>query len=189
MASGLNAGNVRVAVTGIVWTGNTSATAPSQIAASPAGFSNLGYCDDSGVTLTMPGEGDKTTIRAWQNGDPVRTLRTPSEDVPELSLNFLEMTTAVVQATFGVTVSKTASHGTWNYKVGNRAPKSWILDVVDGSDLIRIYIPKGTVTEISDIEFVSTDAIKFGITIGCDLDSATDYNFKAWASALKTSGV
>lgn len=181
-----DASKVRVAVTGAVMVGPTSTTAPTGTGGTTTGFDDLGYCDESGVVLTLPGEGDKTTLKAWQNGDVVRTLRTPSEDVPTVAVNFMEMKLEVVEFVLGVTITATASDGSFEYKVKDPTAQSVIVDVVDGSELIRLYIPQGKVTAVTDINLVGTDAIKFGCTISADLDTVKGFNFKGWATAFKT---
>lgn len=181
-----DATKVRVAVTGAVSVGDTSATAPTGTGGTTTGFTDLGYVDESGVVLTLPGEGDKTPLKAWQNGAQVRTLRTPSEDVPTFAVNFLETKLEVVEFVLGVTITPGATDGAWTYKVADRGHKSVVVDVVDGAELIRLYAPFAVVTAVSDVTFVSTDAVKFGCTISCDLDTATDCNFKGWATAFKT---
>jgi len=68
----LDSDNVRVAVTGAVYVGPTSATAPSSSSSVLTGFTDLGYVSADGITETI----DKTTsqIRAWQNGALVREV-------------------------------------------------------------------------------------------------------------------
>lgn len=183
-----NAGNVRVAVTGEFWAGDYGATAPSGTSGDPDSHDPLGYVDENGVTLGLPGEGDVTTIRAWQNGAPVRTLRAAPEDSPTIQLAFLETKIEVVELVLGVSITPGVTDGSFEYKVKAREPRSVVLDVVDGSELIRLYAPRATVTDVDDISLVSTDAIKFGCTLALDLDSEKDYNFKGWLTAFKTPG-
>lgn len=182
------AGNVRVAVSGKVWVGATSATPPTGTADTLTGgsWTDLGYVDEAGVVLAFPGEGDKTVLRAWQNGDAVRTLRTPSEDVPTFTINFIESTLAVVKTVLGVSVTQTGTEGSFEYKVGDRDAVSIVVDVIDGDDLMRLYVPQAKVTEVADVELVSTDMIRFGGTFAADLDSSKGYNFKAWSTDLSS---
>ena len=181
------AANVRVAVTGSVSVGAYAATAPTSVSSVLSAHDDLGYCDESGVVLAMPGAGDSTTLRAWQNGDPVRVLRTPSEDLPTVTVNFMETSIKVVEYAFGVTIAQTATDGSFAYKVTNRTPKSVVIDVADGTDLIRLYVPQAVITEMADITLVSTDAIKFGVTFACELDAGKDFNFKGFFSSFKSS--
>jgi hypothetical protein len=41
----------------------------------------------------------------------------------------------------------------------------WVIDVVDGTDLIRIVVPSGQVTELGDVTYVNGDAIGRPVTI------------------------
>lgn len=181
----LSAENVRVAVTGALHVDPTgAATAPTGTASALTGYDDMGYVSEDGVTLTMPGEGDSTPIRAWQNGQVVRTIRTPNEDSPTLSLTLIETKLEVIQFVFGVTVTQTATEGAFVIDGSARTPKDCVLDVVDGSELIRLHIPAGTVTEVSEVPFTNSDAIGYGVTIACDLDATANYQIKTWMTAL-----
>ena len=95
----LNASNVRQAIAGAVYyDGTRLAAAPTGTNSAVTDYDDLGYVSEDGVTLTMPGSGDATAIKAWQNGATVRTIRTPSEDQPELSLTLLETKVEVIEA-------------------------------------------------------------------------------------------
>lgn len=185
----LSASNVRVAVTGAVYADTTAA------ADAPTGsggvldtdFKDLGYVSEDGVTLTLPGAGDSEAIHAWQNGATVRTVRTPSDDNPQLSFTLIETKLEVVQFVFGVTVTAGASDGTFEIDVTDtRTPSAVVLDVIDGSEIIRIYAPRAAVAEIEEISLTHTGAIGYGVTLDLERDPTAGYNFKTWMTALKT---
>lgn len=184
----LNASKVRVAVTGAVSAGPTGTTAPTDTAtALNAAFVDLGYISEDGVTMTYPGSGDSIAIKAWQNGATVRTLRTPSEDVPTIQFTMIETKKETVELAFGVTVTQTVSEGSFEYdQTDTRTAKALVLDVIDGSELIRIHIPAGTVTEIGDQVFSNGAPIGFPVTIACDRDGTAGYNLKTFMTALKS---
>ncbi len=183
-----NAANVRVAVTGAMHVDRTrTATAPTGTASALTGRDDLGYVSEDGVTLTMPGEGDTTPIRAWQNGQVVRTIRLPGEDVPQFSLTLIETKLEVIEFAFDVEVTQTATEGSFAITGGLRSPVDLVFDVVDGPELIRAHAPLATVTEITEIPFTNTDAIGYGVTIACDLDPVLGYQLKTWMTALKSA--
>src|SRR5690606_36981662 len=66
--------NVRVAVTGAVMVGPTTAPAPTDADTSPTGFDDLGYISEDGVTETR--ERSTEQLRAWQNADVLREVVT-----------------------------------------------------------------------------------------------------------------
>lgn len=185
----VSASNVRVAVTGAVYADKTaSATAPTSTASVlDTDLKDLGYVSEDGITLTMPGSGDAEAIHAWQNGATVRTVRTPSDDSPQLELTLIETKLEVIEFVFGVTVTAAVADGSFEFDVTDtRTPAAIVLDIVDGAELIRIYAPQAAVAEIGEISLTHTDAIGYSVTLDLERSSTTGYNFKSWLTALKT---
>ncbi len=182
-----DATKVRVAVTGAIFKGLTSAAAPVGTASVTTGFVDLGFLGEEGVEIELPGSGDATPIKAWQNGTTVRTIRTPSEDNPTWHFVMLETTLAAVETYFGVTVTQAVSEGSFQFTTAATRPyNSYIVDAIDGTELVRDYIPKGIVTEVGSHVLANTDAIVYDVTVTGELDTVKSYNFKRWATALKT---
>lgn len=182
-----DASKVRVAVTGAVWKGAYGSTAPTGTSGAPdAAFKDLGYINENGVEIALPGTGDSTPIKAWQNGTTVRTIRTASEDKPSWKFTMIETKLETIELYFGVTVAQTVTEGSFEYTVADRDPFALIVDVVDGAELIRDYVPNAVVTEVEAHTLANSDAIEYGVTVEGDLDPTANYNFKRWATALKS---
>lgn len=184
----LDAANVRVAVTGAVYADPTgAAAAPTDTGSALTGMDDLGYVSEDGVTLTFPDAGDKTALKAWQNGATVRTVRSTTDDSPTIALTLIETKLEVIEAVFGVEVTQTATDGSWEYDVNStRDPMPVVIDVIDGSELIRCYAPQATVSSIGDLSLTHTDAIGYEVTFDCERDSAAGFNLKTWMTALKS---
>lgn len=182
----LDASKVRVAVTGAVFKGLTSATAPTGTAGAPSGFTDLGYIGEDGVEIELPDSGDAEPIKAWQNGTTVRVIRTPSEDNPTWTFTMLESSIATIETYFGVTVASAASEGSFEFVAGTRPYNSYIVDAVDGAELLRDYIPRGLVTSVGSHTLSNGEPIGYTVTVEGELDTVKNYNFKRWATALKT---
>lgn len=183
----LTAANVRVAVTGAVSVGATSATAPTSTSSVLTGFTDLGYIGDGGVTQALPGSGDTTPLHAWQNNAVVRTLRSATEDSPTFNFVLLETKLETIELYTGATVTAAVADGSYSFDNSTvRDHKSFVLDVVDGAELIRVYVPYGIVTEVGDVVYANQEAIGYEVTIEAERDSTKNYNFKSWATALKT---
>lgn len=183
----LDESKVRVAVTGAVMSGLTSATAPTGTAATTTGFTDLGYVNEDGVSITLPGAGDSTPIKAWQNGATVRTVRSATEDNPTVEFVLLETKKEAVEAALGVTVTQTVTEGSFEIDTTDvRAAKSWIVDVIDGAELIRAYVPKGVPTGEVSLVFKNEEPIGYSVTLDCERDTTKSYNLKVWATALKS---
>lgn len=179
-----NSANVRVAVTGEVSVGDTTAAAPTGTGSALApGFLGLGYVSEDGVTETRDRSTD--TIKAWQNSDTVRTVVTDSSLT--YSFTLLETNKDTVELFYGVDVTAAASDGSFVIvpaSTGGR--KSFVLDVVDGAELIRTYVPQGEVTEVGDRVYAGGEPIGYEVTITAYNDPTLGGAAQVWATALKT---
>lgn len=183
----LDADNVRVAVTGAVMAGPYAATAPTGTSGTTTGHDDLGYVTEDGVTITIPGAGDSTPIKAWQGGATVRTIRSATEDNPTIEFTLMETKLEAVEAALGVTVTQTATEGSYEIDTTEvRSAGSWIVDVVDGAELIRVHAPKATPTGEVSLVFKNDEAIGYSVTLDCERDGTAGYNLKTWATALKS---
>ena len=179
----LDSSKVRVAVTGEVLVGLTSATAPTGTGGTTTGFDGLGYVSEDGVTETRDRSSD--TIKAWQGGANVRTVVTDGT----LTYNFtlLETKKETVELFYGTTVTEAASDGSFVIVPTNTGGrKSFVIDVVDGAELIRTYIPQGEVTEVGDRVYAGGDPIGYEVTVTAYPDDTIGGSAKVWATALKT---
>lgn len=179
-----DATNVRVAVSGAVFRGVTAA--PSGTSGAPTGGIDLGFISEDGVEIELPDAGDSTPIRAWQEGTVVRTVRTASEDNPTWHFTMLETTIDSIETYFGVTVTSAASEGSFEFEVKNREHEGYVVDAIDGAELMRDYIPHGVVTSVGAHVLANGEATGYEVTIEGDRDPTLGYNFKRWATALKT---
>lgn len=182
----LDANKVRVAVTGAIFKGATTAAAPTGTAGAPTGFTDLGYVGEDGVEIELPDAGDSTPIKAWQNGTTVRVVRSPSEDSPTWTFTLLETSIATVETYFGVTVTSTASEGSFEFTNAARDHASYIVDAIDGADLMRDYIPYGIVSSVASHTLSNGDAVGYTVTVDGERSPTKNYNFKRFATALKT---
>lgn len=153
--------NVRVAVTGAVYAAPTGTAAPTAADSTPnVAFKDLGYVSEDGVTETR----DRSTnqIKAWQNSDLVREVVTDSK--LSYALTLIETKEDVVELFYGAAAdSSDGSIEVVPAATGGR--KSFIIDVIDGTDLIRTYLPSAEITEVGDQVYASGEAIGYEITI------------------------
>jgi hypothetical protein len=174
---------VRVAVTGEVLMGLTSATAPTGTGGTTTGFTGLGFVSEDGVTETRDRSSDD--IKAWQNAATVRTVVTDANLTYTFTL--IETKKETVELYYGASVTEEVSDGSFVIVPSNTGGrKSFIIDVVDGSELIRTYIPQGEVTEVGDRVYASGEPIGYEVTITAYADSTLGGSAKVWATALKT---
>lgn len=180
----LNSGNVRVAITGAWYVGPTTAVAPTTASSAlPVTFKDLGYLSDDGTTKAT----DRSTsdITGWQNAAKVRTVVTESG----VTFNFtlIETTVDGVGLYTGSTVDEDGSVTVDPGRTGGR--KSFVLDVIDGTNIRRIYIPEGEVTDIGDQSFTSGDAVGYELTISAYASASLDGDsYKEFIPELATAG-
>lgn len=174
----INAENVRVGTTGAIYVGETTATAPISASGTLTGFTELGYVSADGVTETR----DRSTnqIRAWQNSDLVREVVT--EATATFQAMLLETSASVLAAYYGGTLDITdGSIEIDPTATGGR--KSFVIDLVDGSDVIRAYIPEGEILSVGEQMYQNGEPVGYDITITA-YSSSNGYAFKKFYSAL-----
>jgi hypothetical protein len=179
----LTAANVHRAITGEMSVGATTATAPTGTASTLTGFTGLGYVSEDGVKETR----DRSTndIKAWQNAATVLTVITDGSLKYQLTL--LETTKAAVELAYGTTVTQAAAEG--NYVIvptSTGGQKSFVLDVVEGANIKRIYIPNGEITEVGDVVYANGEPIGYDITITTYPNATIGGNAKVWDTLLKS---
>lgn len=174
----LDASNVSVAGDGIVAVGALTATAPTGLGALPAGFTDLGYISEDGVTESTDQSVEK--IKAWQRNAVVRSVVTEGEST--FSFTLIETKKETVELAFGVTI---AGDGSYVKDAGAERPhRSFIIDVVDGGRQERSYIPYGQVTELGEVTRVNGEPVGYEVTITAFNSDAIGGSVKVWDSAL-----
>jgi hypothetical protein len=172
----LDSANVRVAVTGEISVGATAAAAPTTVSSTLTGFSGLGYVSEDGVTETR--ERSTNDIKAWQNADTVRTVVTEAN----LSYTFrlIETNADTLELFYGVT----GEDGMVVVPAATGGRKSFVIDVVDGTELLRIYIPQGEVSEVGDVVYASGEAIGYEVTVRAYPDVDLEGSAQIFSSSL-----
>lgn len=180
----LDSNNVRVAVTGAAYTAPTTLVAPtSATSVLAAAAKDLGYISDGGITETR----DRSTnqVRAWQNSALVREPVTESS----ITYNFMliETKAETISEYYGTTVAADGSIKIDPGKTGGR--KSYVFDIIDGDDIIRIYVPNGEVTAVGDQTYVNGEPIGYELTVTgyAITDGDESYSAVKWYSSLDTT--
>lgn len=156
----LSATNVRVGTTGAIYVGPTTASGPTSATASLTGFTELGYVHSDGVTETR--ERSTNQIRAWQNADLVREVVT--EATATFQFVLLETNLETIKAFYGASAVGTNGSIEINPSAtGGR--KSFVIDLVDGTDAIRTYIPTGEILSVGDQVYQNGEPVGYDVTI------------------------
>lgn len=183
----LDASKVMRGVTGVVSRGPADADLPTAVNSALIGYNDLGWVGEDGITRTNPSAGDREVIRGWQNNGVVLVIRTPSEDNPTFQLILLETKIEVVEYVLGVTVVQSATDGKW--VVDTEAARDYhriVFDIVHGSRLRRICLPKAIVAELGDQVYAFGEPIGWEVTVEAEKDLTVGGQVIEWDSALAT---
>ena len=174
----LNANEVQVAVDGVVLSGPTSASAPTNTGpGAPAGFVNLGFVSDEGISESNPQTMEE--IRAFQRSAVIRRVVTAGEQT--VSFTLLQTNAAVLAEYYGGTVSADGSIIVNNLRA--RPIRSYIIDVIDGTQIMRTYIPRGQITEVGELVYAAGQPIGYNVTVTAyDVPSIDGSSVKFYAS-------
>lgn len=161
--SGLDGDEVRVGVTGNLYSAPKGTAFPTDVTAAwPAAFTDLGFLSEDGFVMTPNTESDDLMV--WQSYAAVRKLLTSRT----LDLKFTLMQAnpeSFMLAFGGGTVSGTSGVFTYAAPIGGTVDeRAFGLEVRDGTTTYRFFFPRGIVTDVGDIPIVKTDAVKFELT-------------------------
>ncbi|WP_156027408.1 hypothetical protein [Mycetocola saprophilus] len=184
--AGLTAANVRVAVTGAWFVGETSAPAPTGPGDSLAQYRNLGYLSEDGTSRTI--DRSTTSLRAWQDAAEVRVVVT--ESGISYTFTLIETNRETVALYNGLKESDIGADGTYVVNPGRTGGRrSFVFVVFDGAYERLVWIPEGEVTEVGDQTNASGEAIGYEITIkgypSSKIDGGTE---KVFDPALASTG-
>jgi len=160
----LDATEVRVAITGELYKAPLGSTAPTDATTALAvAFVGLGYVSEDGVTENWDDSVDN--IVAWQNATTVRSATT--ESTGSLELTLIQTNAAVLEAFHrGSTVTEpVAGEFQIDVKPIVADPSAWVLDVVDGLKLVRIFLGNAEITERGEVMYANGEPIGYPITI------------------------
>lgn len=178
-----NSSKVRVAGSGEISVGPTTVAPPTDTGTLPTGMVGLGYLSEDGFTEAR--DRSVEDLKAWQNSATVRSVVTEAD--LSYSFTMIETTKATVELFYGTTVTQSVPHGKYTIIPANTGgAKTFILDVIDGSNLKRIYIPQGEVSEVGEVTHANGEPIGYEVTIKTYPDATAGGNAVVFDTALKT---
>jgi hypothetical protein len=187
--SGLDGDEVRVGVTGNLYSAPKGTTAPADTTTAwAAEWTDLGYLSEDGFVMTPNVESDDLMV--WQSYAAVRKLMTSR--TLDLKFTLMQANADTFMLTFGGG-TVTAAGTDWRYEApigGEVDERAFGLEVRDGTLIYRFFFPRGMVTDVGDIPVVKTDAIKFELTASVlAVDDVTPlFEFVTNDAAFDTAG-
>ena len=152
--------NVRIAVTGGISKAAFGVAAPTSGTEVLSGsWTSLGYIHADGIEAAT----DKSTnaIYAWQKAEKVRT--TITEASATFAFKMLETSVATIETYFGATVDTVTGKITVNPSATTKG--QFVIDIVDGANAIRYYLPNAEITSVDPITYANGDAVAYGVTV------------------------
>lgn len=175
-ASNVSAGKPKVG--GAIFVAELGTTLPTDATTALANdFACLGYVTEDGLTNSNSPESE--IVKAW-GGDTVLTLATGREDT--FSFKLMEIKNIeVLKMVYGETnVTGTLAAGiaiTANAKALEH--HVIVVDMVlSGSEVKRVVIPDGSLTELGDITYSDSDAIGYEMTISALPDASGNAHYE-----------
>lgn len=155
--------NVRVALTGAIYTADLGTTAPADVTTEWAsGWVELGFISEDGLTEAY--NDDTTTISAWQGGATVRQMITGSTST--FAFTAIETNRPVLEAYHkGSTVTDDEGLAIIEVRAASADTRAWGFDVIDGDTHMRILVPRGEVTERGEITYRNDQPVGYQLTV------------------------
>lgn len=166
-------------ITGAIYYAAEGTTLPTDATSElDAGFVNLGYVSEDGVTNANSVESEN--LKAW-GGDIVQSSQTEKTDTFQLTL-IQSINTDVLKAVYGAeNVTGTLATGITVLANAKEIPSaSWVIDMIlTDNTLKRIVIPRGKISELGEVVYNDTDPIGYQPTINSlpDEDGNTHYEY------------
>lgn len=128
----------------------------------PPELKAAGFIGEDGVTEAN--ESDTEKIKAW-GGDTVRVVQ--NEHTVTYTFSFLEFgNTDVLKALYGEdNVTESGEVITANLTSDVLEHRSWLFEMKDGDNRIRVFVPDGQITTRGEINYTHAGAIMTEVTI------------------------
>lgn len=138
-------------------------------------YEPAGFISEDGVTESN--ETDTEKIKAW-GGDTVRVVST--DHTVSYSFTFLESKNAsVLKAVYGAdNVDESGDVVTVKLNGETLEHRSWVFEMKDGDNRIRIFVPDGQITSRGEITYTHAGAIMYEVTVEAFPDANGDKAIK-----------
>lgn len=182
MANTSNVAAGKPKVGGAVSVAPTGTTLPTDATTTlNSAFVNLGYISEDGMTQEITR--DSENIKAW-GGDTVMTSQTDFSET--FSFTLIEvLNTDVKKVIFGDdNVSGALATGITTTVNSKELPaKSFVVEMAQNSNLVRIVIPNGKVSELGEISYTDGEAVGYEVTITALPDASGNCSYEYTVAA------
>ncbi len=169
--------NGLVAVSGLIATNPTLPTDPTT--ALSGSFSDVGTITSDGITEAT--SQDTNDIFAWQGNALIASL--PGEFTKTFTLAAAEVN--LINLNIQYSSSSTITQTSYGVSIVERPPardlRAWVFHGISGTNIQRVVVPLGQVSERGDVVWSSEDITVYSWTVKCFTDSngAVAYRYLA----------
>lgn len=155
----------QTAVTGAIKRAALGTTGPTDASTALNTWTAGGYVDEDGVSLSP--ELSTSDIRDWSKALQRKLVDSFDGTITFTYLEFGDIESLKQQ--FGDKYVEVGENNKIKISIGGHLGEiqSWVIDIKDGDVAVRIYVPKGQVTEMGELSFVAGEAIKSQTTLSC----------------------
>jgi hypothetical protein len=153
--------------TGLLWMAVTGSTAPTDTGTSlAAAWKNMGGISEDGVSIKQNVSNKK--IKIYGSTATQRTLITDREYTVQVT--FAETNARTQEVFFQQalnSLSPGVGTGSFSLTVGSNSRQLYaaVIDVVDGSNRLRYYMPSVEATDFGDLKIANSDEIAYQVTL------------------------
>ncbi len=153
--------------TGLGWFGATGTTAPTDATtALNAGFLNAGGISEEGLTVSFSKE--TTDVRFYGSRVVQRTVTTSEKQTFKLKfMEHNEVSLAVFHGKTLTAIVPAVSTGAFSITTGISTQQryAFVGQIVDGSNVTRIYCPNVEVTQQGDVQYSAGQPVGYDVTL------------------------
>lgn len=166
----------------LLWVAPTGTTAPTNayqaLTVVSASWEGLGYVSSDGVSVSA--DESSNEIMAYGSGTPVRIVNTKSAE--SFQVTFLETNLAVLDVYNRRALGSTLVNATGDYTLSRGTVPvqrySFCLDIVDGTNHLRLYYPSAEVKERGERKIGNGESIQYQVTVQAYPDSAGKFVYE-----------
>lgn len=159
--AGIDADEVLVSgATSRLYLAPVGSTAPTNHSSAPdAAFIDIGYVKDPPKIRR-----DRTTvdIEAWNEDDPIRTVLDKEKN--DFTVKLMQVTNEALKLYYRGGTTATAGTGKKFTPAGTDQERAMVLDVIDGSNVFRLYVARLQVVSVGELSFPKANTADMEIT-------------------------
>lgn len=150
---------------GTSWVAPEATAAPTGMAAPSTPYVDLGAMSTEGLTENLAES--RTEFKRWGSISVFKTVITDKKH--EFKVKFLETNPAVLGLFYktATPVPDSTSHiiTITDDTTGELDPRTFVFDVLEGTNHARFYVPKGEVTNVDSPVYKTDGLVEYGVTI------------------------